>query len=93
MHGHGGRKPAIDLHLRESRLRPRLLVLDLQAHGLRVFGRVDDALLAWPEITLGNLPRVQEGLRSSGMKQAWLASNQEKLILNMHRELDRYLTS
>jgi hypothetical protein len=44
-----------------------------------------------PRQDLGNLPRVQEGLRSRGMKQAWLASNQEKLILNMHRELDRYL--
>lgn len=46
-----------------------------------------------PRQDLGNLPRVQEGLRSRGMKQAWLASNQEKLILNMHRELDRYLGS
>ena len=46
-----------------------------------------------PRQDLGNLPRVQEGLRSTGMRQAWLASNQEKLILNMHRELDRYLRS
>jgi nitrite reductase/ring-hydroxylating ferredoxin subunit len=44
-----------------------------------------------PQQDLANLPRVQEGLRSKGMKQTWLASNQEKLILNMHRELDRYL--
>jgi len=46
-----------------------------------------------PRQDLGNLPRVQEGLRSKGMKQTWLAANQEKLILNMHRELDRYLRS
>ncbi len=46
-----------------------------------------------PRQDLGNLPRVQEGLRSKGMKHAWLAANQEKLILNMHRELDRYLQS
>jgi len=44
-----------------------------------------------PQQDLGNLPRIQEGLRSRGMKQTWLASNQEKLILNMHREEDRYL--
>jgi phenylpropionate dioxygenase-like ring-hydroxylating dioxygenase large terminal subunit len=44
-----------------------------------------------PRQDLSNLPRVQEGLRSKGMKQTWLAANQEKLILNMHRELDRYL--
>lgn len=44
-----------------------------------------------PQQDLGNLPRIQEGLRSRGMKQTWLALNQEKLILNMHRELDRYL--
>lgn len=46
-----------------------------------------------PRQDLGNLPRVQEGLHSKGMKHAWLASNQEKLILNMHQELDRYLKS
>jgi phenylpropionate dioxygenase-like ring-hydroxylating dioxygenase large terminal subunit len=45
-----------------------------------------------PQQDLANLPRIQEGLRSQGMKQTWLASNQEKLILNMHREADRYLT-
>lgn len=42
---------------------------------------------------LGNLPRVQEGLHAKGMKQAWLAENQEKLILNMHQELDKYLSN
>ncbi len=44
-----------------------------------------------PQQDLANLPRIQQGLRSRGMRQVWLAANQEKLILNMHRELDRYL--
>jgi len=44
-----------------------------------------------PRQDLSNIPRIQEGLRSKGMHQTWLASNQEKLILNMHQELDRYL--
>jgi phenylpropionate dioxygenase-like ring-hydroxylating dioxygenase large terminal subunit len=46
-----------------------------------------------PQQDLHNLPRIQEGLRSKGMRQTFLASNQEKLILNMHREEDRYLGS
>lgn len=44
-----------------------------------------------PQQDLSNLPRIQEGLNSKGMQQTWLASKQEKLILNMHQELDRYL--
>jgi nitrite reductase/ring-hydroxylating ferredoxin subunit len=44
-----------------------------------------------PRQDLSNIPRIQEGLRCKGMQQTWLAANQEKLILNMHRELDRYL--
>ena len=46
-----------------------------------------------PQQDLANLPRIQEGLRSRGMQQTFLASNQEKIILNMHREEDRYLQS
>lgn len=46
-----------------------------------------------PQQDLANLPRIQEGLRSRGIRQTWLASNQEKLIVNMHREEDRYLCS
>ena len=46
-----------------------------------------------PQQDLSNLPRIQEGLRSRGMRQTWLASNQEKLIMNMHQEEDRYLHS
>jgi hypothetical protein len=46
-----------------------------------------------PRQDMSNIPRVQEGLHSKGMHQTWLAVNQEKLILNMHQELDRYLGS
>ncbi len=46
-----------------------------------------------PQQDLANIPRIQDGLHSKGMKQTWLAVNQEKLILNMHRELDTYLLS
>ncbi len=46
-----------------------------------------------PQQDLANLPRIQEGLRSRGMRRTWLAANQEKLIINMHREEDRYLQS
>lgn len=44
-----------------------------------------------PRQDLGNIPRMQKGLHSIGMRQTWLAKEQEKLILNMHQELDRYL--
>lgn len=44
-----------------------------------------------PQQDLSNLPRIQIGLQSQGMKQVWLAENQEQLIRNMHREVDRYL--
>lgn len=44
-----------------------------------------------PRQDLGNIPRIQKGLHSPGMRQTFLAAEQEKLILNMHQELDRYL--
>jgi hypothetical protein len=44
-----------------------------------------------PRQDLGNIPRIQKGLHSKGIQQTWLASYQEKIILNMHQELDRYL--
>jgi phenylpropionate dioxygenase-like ring-hydroxylating dioxygenase large terminal subunit len=44
-----------------------------------------------PRQDLGNIPRIQKGLHSHAMRQTWLASNHEKMILNMHQELDRYL--
>ncbi|MDP9141779.1 MAG: aromatic ring-hydroxylating dioxygenase subunit alpha [Pseudomonadota bacterium] len=50
-----------------------------------------DQVLPIPRQDLGNIPRMQRGLHSTGCKQIWLASEQEKMILNMHQELDRYL--
>ena len=50
-------------------------------------------LLLIPRQDLSNIPRIQKGLHSKGIRQTWLASHQEKLILNMHQELDRYLQS
>ncbi len=48
-------------------------------------------LLLIPRQDLGNIPRIQKGLHSQGIRQTWLAANQEKIILNMHQQLDRYL--
>jgi phenylpropionate dioxygenase-like ring-hydroxylating dioxygenase large terminal subunit len=44
-----------------------------------------------PRQDLGNIPRIQKGLHASAMHRVWLASHHEKMILNMHQELDRYL--
>ncbi len=44
-----------------------------------------------PRQDLGNLARMQKGLHTYGCKQIWLASHHEKLIMNMHKELNRYL--
>lgn len=44
-----------------------------------------------PRQDIGNIPRIQKGLHSRGIRQTWLAEQQEKIILNMHQELDRYL--
>jgi Ring hydroxylating alpha subunit (catalytic domain) len=54
---------------------------------------IDDPkqVLQIPRQDLGNIPRMQKGLHQRGCKQIWLAVEQEKIILNMHRELDRYL--
>jgi len=51
-----------------------------------------EQVYAIPQQDLGNIPRMQTGLRTGGIKQTWLASYNEKIILNMHQELDRYLT-
>jgi hypothetical protein len=50
-----------------------------------------EQVLLIPRQDLGNIPRMQKGLHSNGMRQTWLANYQEKIILNMHQELDRYL--
>jgi phenylpropionate dioxygenase-like ring-hydroxylating dioxygenase large terminal subunit len=46
-----------------------------------------------PRQDFSNIPRIQKGLRTGGMKQIWLASYFEQMILNMHQEMDRYLQS
>ena len=46
-----------------------------------------------PRQDIGNIPRVQKGLHSRGIRQVWFAAEQEKIIINMHQELDRYLRS
>jgi phenylpropionate dioxygenase-like ring-hydroxylating dioxygenase large terminal subunit len=48
-------------------------------------------LLLIPRQDLSNIPRIQKGLHSLGIRHTWLAVEQEKIILNMHQELDRYL--
>ena len=50
-------------------------------------------VLQIPRQDLSNIPRMQKGLHSKAMRQTWLAKEQEKIILNMHQELDRYLLS
>lgn len=50
-----------------------------------------EQVLLIPRQDLGNIPRMQKGLHSKGIRQTWLAVEQEKIILNMHRELDNYL--
>jgi hypothetical protein len=34
---------------------------------------------------------MQKGLHTRGCKQVWLADYFEKMILNLHQEMDRYL--
>ncbi len=50
-----------------------------------------EQVLLIPRQDLHNIPRMQKGLHSRGCKQIWLAVEHEKMILNMHQELDRYL--
>jgi nitrite reductase/ring-hydroxylating ferredoxin subunit len=50
-----------------------------------------EQLLLIPRQDFSNVPRIQRGLHSRGCKQIWLASHNEKIILGMHQELDRYL--
>jgi hypothetical protein len=50
-----------------------------------------EQVLLIPRQDLSNIPRIQKGLHSSGIRHIFLAADQEKLILNHHRELDRYL--
>ena len=52
-----------------------------------------EQVLQIPRQDLSNIPRMQKGLHSKSMRQTYLASEQEKIILNMHQEMDRYLLS
>ncbi len=54
---------------------------------------VDDPAQVYliPRQDLGNLKRIQKGLHSRSIKQVWLAAENEKIILGMHQELDKYL--
>lgn len=44
-----------------------------------------------PRQDFANIPRMQKGLHSGGCKQIWFANYYEKIIMNLHREIDRYL--
>jgi phenylpropionate dioxygenase-like ring-hydroxylating dioxygenase large terminal subunit len=49
---------------------------------------------AWRQIPLqdfSNIPRIQRGLHSKGFDATILAEYQERSILHVHREIDRYL--
>lgn len=54
-------------------------------------GNDPDQVREIPRQDLGNLKRIQKGLHSRSIRQVWLANHQEKIILGMHQELDRYL--
>ncbi|WP_167854995.1 aromatic ring-hydroxylating oxygenase subunit alpha [Mangrovimicrobium sediminis] len=50
-----------------------------------------DQVYLIPRQDLGNLKRIQKGLHSRSIRQVWLASYNEKIILGMHQEMDTYL--
>ena len=78
-------------------LSTRTLPADVKPPRVRVQQVTDvndpEQVLLIPRQDLGNIPRIQKGLHSRGIQHTWLASNQEKIIVNMHQELDRYLKS
>jgi phenylpropionate dioxygenase-like ring-hydroxylating dioxygenase large terminal subunit len=51
-----------------------------------------EQLLKIPRQDFMNIPRMQKGMHSIGFGHTMLASHNEKVILNMHQHLDRYLT-
>ncbi len=51
----------------------------------------DSALRLIPLQDFSNIPRIQRGLHSRGFEGVILSDQQEITILNMHKELDRYL--
>ncbi len=52
-----------------------------------------EQFLTIPRQDFSNVPRIQKGLLTRGCKQVWLASYYEMMILNLHQEMDRYLTA
>jgi nitrite reductase/ring-hydroxylating ferredoxin subunit len=50
-----------------------------------------EQFLQIPRQDFANIPRIQKGLHTRGCKQVWLADYYEKMILNMHQEMDRYM--
>jgi nitrite reductase/ring-hydroxylating ferredoxin subunit len=50
-----------------------------------------DQFLQIPRQDFANIPKIQKGLHTQGCKQIWLADYYEKIILNLHQELDRFL--
>lgn len=50
-----------------------------------------EQFLQIPRQDFANIPRIQKGLKTLGCRQVWLASYYEKIILNMHQEMDRYM--
>lgn len=50
-----------------------------------------EQFLLIPRQDMGNIPRIQKGLHAKACRQVWFASHHEKMIINMHLELDRYL--
>src|SRR3546814_7617375 len=52
-----------------------------------------EQVLQIPRQDLGNIPRMQKGLHSKGIRQTWLAVEQEKIILNMQDRKSTRLNS
>lgn len=50
-----------------------------------------EQFLQIPRQDFANIPKIQKGLHTQGCKQIWLADYYEKIILNLHQELDRFL--
>ncbi len=50
-----------------------------------------EQFLQIPRQDFANVPRIQKGLHTQGCRQIWLASYYEKIILNFHQEIDRYV--
>ena len=50
-----------------------------------------EQFLQIPRQDFSNIPRIQKGLKTIACRQVWLANYYEKIILNMHQEMDRYM--